>query len=144
MNFFSGESQAYYCDCCDPARQKKRQYSSSEEEDEDEEAEAEDLDEELTSSSVDSKAEKTENNTPKQTANQPGWFGKGRRKRTRCWKLPKMTHTRHHFYNGFSIFLMPISDEKNTMNNNEFLKRFFAYQSRGELELLLQLSSQSR
>lgn len=79
-----GDNQAYYCDCCDPSRQKKRQYSSDEEEEDNEdEDELEQEAEDETSSSVDSKAEKTENNTPKQTT-QPGWFGKGRRKKARC------------------------------------------------------------
>lgn len=88
---------AYYCDCCDPACQKKRSYSDSSEDDESEGATNEDEDDEdedkvsTTSSSVDSKNEKeptstkTENNSqPKNNVNQPGWFGKGRRKRARC------------------------------------------------------------
>ena len=90
---------AYYCDCCDPACQKKRSYSDSsedDEEDEDEASEADMEDEEdkvsTTSSSVDSKTEaetksKTETkseNPIKNHVNQPGWFGKGRRKRARC------------------------------------------------------------
>lgn len=87
----------YYCDCCDPACQKKRSYSDSSEDDESEGATNEDEDDEdedkvsTTSSSVDSKSEKeptstkTENNSqPKNNVNQPGWFGKGRRKRARC------------------------------------------------------------
>ena len=84
MRKIAGDNQAYYCDCCDPSRQKKRQYSSDEEEEDNEdEDELEQEAEDETSSSVDSKAEKTENNTPKQTT-QPGWFGKGRRKKARC------------------------------------------------------------
>ena len=95
---------AYYCDCCDPACQKKRSYSSdsSEASEDDEEASEADMEDEevdkasTTSSSVDSKTEaetktsKTENtksensNVNKNHVNQPGWFGKGRRKRARC------------------------------------------------------------
>ena len=91
----TGET-AYYCDCCDPACQKKRSYSDSSEEEEseagDEEVDEDDDEEDkvsTTSSSVDSKTDpkdappptKTE---PKNNVNQPGWFGKGRRKRARC------------------------------------------------------------
>jgi len=91
----------YYCDCCDPARQKKRQYSESDSEDAEDENEdasentplASDLDEadnaSGTTSSSEAKSEKTENpNTPtlsrensKPEPAKPGWFGKGKRKR---------------------------------------------------------------
>ena len=84
----------YYCDCCDPARQsKKRRYSDDEDEDEDEDDDEEEDEEEeeeddkvsTTSSSVDSKVEKTEPSTPPTVKPaQPGWFGKGRRKKPRC------------------------------------------------------------
>ena len=86
----------YYCDCCDPSRNKKRGFSDSESEGEgegeleDSEGEDEDLEEDLDdeekSNSGDSvktlENNKTENNIPKPL--QPGWFGKGRRKRARC------------------------------------------------------------
>ena len=87
----------YYCDCCDPSRQsKKRGYSDDEEDDEDDEDDDDDDEDEedkeeeeeddkvsTTSSSVDSKAEKTEPSASAKLA-QPGWFGKGRRKKPRC------------------------------------------------------------
>ena len=87
----------YYCDCCDPSRQnKKRSYSTSDEEDieevdmenDNDENDLDDEDEDEESNSGDSTRtdnNKTENNTPKpKLAQQPGWFGKGRRKKARC------------------------------------------------------------
>ena len=91
----------YYCDCCDPARQKKRHCSESDSErDDDEEGEAaseddledlEDADKASTTSSSETKSEKTDvTNTPPTIPSKPdqpakpGWFGKGRRKRARC------------------------------------------------------------
>jgi len=89
------DEPTYYCDCCDPARQKKRAYSddSSEEEsdeDEDEDEDLEDEDKASTTSSSETKTDQTNNSAS--TSNnggeaktlQPGWFGKGRRKRARC------------------------------------------------------------
>ena len=89
----------YYCDCCDPSRQKssKRQYSESDDEDDEEnndEDESEDevdqdCDDENSSETSKTTENKTENNSaannhaPK-TSTQPGWFGKGRRKKARC------------------------------------------------------------
>ena len=89
------DEQTFYCDCCDPARQKKRAHSdSSEEDDEDEdddENEEEDEDDKgSTTSSSETKTELTGSNQPStsqavnKATNQPGWFGKGRRKRARC------------------------------------------------------------
>ena len=91
-----------YSDCCDPSRQqKKRGHSDSEEDDsegsEEGSDEEEDEDKTSTTSSLETKteaksevkSEATPNTTPTTTNNplQPGWFGKGRRKRARCWDL---------------------------------------------------------
>ena len=89
-----------YSDCCDPSRQqKKRGHSDSEEDDsegsEEGSDEEEDEDKTSTTSSLETKteaksevkSEATPNTTPTTTPNnplQPGWFGKGRRKRARC------------------------------------------------------------
>ena len=93
-----------YSDCCDPSRQqKKRGHSDSEEDDsegsEEGSDEEEDEDKTSTTSSLETKteaksevkSEATPNTTPTTTTTnnplQPGWFGKGRRKRARCWDL---------------------------------------------------------
>lgn len=103
----AAEEAAYYCDCCDPSRNRKRRHSSSdssqsddEDEDVDDEDEDVDVDDEddkvsTTSSSLDSKVSndlKTDSLRPEneddspsasRSAAPPGWFGKGRRKKIR-------------------------------------------------------------